>query len=72
MINKNIPNSNSKFIINSSDLRAAKSAYLFLLKYPVNTIAKLNKADKIIEYIRLYSISNSNIFNPQAEFTQNV
>lgn len=44
---------------------AANIAYLFLLKYPVNIIHKLNKIDNKDRYTILYSISNKHKFGPQ-------
>jgi len=46
-------------------------AYLFLLKYPVKTIQKLNRIDNNVAYTVLYSNSKILKFGPHTEFIQN-
>jgi hypothetical protein len=41
-----------------------------LLKNPVKIIQKVNNAEKMDEYIRLYSISKIEILGPQTAFNQ--
>jgi len=48
----------------------AKSEYLLRLKKPVKIIQNVNTAEKIEEYIRLYSISKIEILGPQTAFNQ--
>jgi hypothetical protein len=48
----------------------AKREYLFRLKNPVKIIQNVNNAEKIEEYIKLYSISNIAILGPHTAFNQ--
>lgn len=61
----NSPKNNSKLETNKQALTAAKTEYLFLLKYPVKITQKLNNKDNKEAYTRLYSISK--ILNPGAQ-----
>jgi len=48
----------------------ASNAYLLRLKNPVKIIQKVNSAENIEEYIKLYSISKIEILGPQTAFSQ--